>query len=100
MNFSPATPFKFWLGDRLVAAYLPGLGYTARSADDVLRALVTGTVLPGSESATVEMPDLSQVEVKPGEVCPGWAKQGLVVITGLGDTGGLAGTAEVKKKEG
>jgi hypothetical protein len=102
MNFSPTTRFKFWLGDRLVAKYMtgPGMGYTARSADDVLRALVTGTVLPGSESATVEMPDLSQVEVKPGEVCPGWAKQGLVVITGLGDTGGLSGTAEVKKREG
>lgn len=95
MRFTPLTPFKLWFGDRLIAAYDPALSYTARETDTALRALVTGGTLPEGESATVEMPDMSQAEVKPGEACPGWAKQGLVVITGLGG-GGLSGSAAVK----
>lgn len=96
MNFTPTTPFKLWLGDRLCAAYAPEMSYTVRDNNAMLRALVMGGTLPDGEAATVEMPDLSQTEIKPGEECPGWAQQGLVVITGL-RSGGLAGTAEVKE---
>lgn len=99
MQFSPTQPFKLWREDRLVAAYQPGLTYTVREGNDMLRALVTGGPLPGGDAMTIEKPDLSQVEIKPGEECPGWLNQGLVVLTGL-KSGGFAGKAEVVKKEG
>lgn len=98
MQFTPAKPFKLWLGDKLIAAYDPTLGYSVRDGDDMLRALVHGTELPGNEAATIEMPDLSQTEIQPGEVCPGWIKQGLVVMTGM-KAGKVAGAAEVKKED-
>jgi hypothetical protein len=68
-----------------------------RKGNDWLRALVMGGPLPAGSTATVEMPDLSQTEIKPGEECPGWLKSGLVAITGLGG-GGLSGAAEVRKE--
>ena len=97
MQFTPTTPFKVWLNDRLGAAYVPGLGYSARN--ERMLALVSGGTLPGSETVTIEMPDLSQAEIKPGEECPGWLKTGLVSLTGFRPSG-VAGAAEVVKKEG
>jgi hypothetical protein len=99
MQFSPTTPFKLWLDDRLIAAYQPGLSYTVREGNDWLRALVMGGPLPGSQVTTIELPDLSQTEIQPGAECPGWLKGGFVVMTGL-RAGGLSGAAEVVKKEG
>lgn len=100
MKFSPTQPFKLWFDDRLIAAYQPGMGYTVREGNDRLRALVAGGTLPDGPVVTIEFPDLRQVEIRPGEECSGWANEGLVVITSLSAAGGLAGTAEVVKKEG
>lgn len=98
MQFTPTTPFKLWKGEAIfVANYTPGQGYTVREKNDWLRALVQGGPLPGSESATVEMPDLSQTEYRPGDECPGWLNQGLVTLTGL-TAGKVSGTAEVAKE--
>lgn len=98
MRFTPLTPFKLWLGDRLIGNYLPGGSFTVRDGNDWLRAVVLGGPLPGNEPTTIETPDLSQTETKPGEESPGLAKQGLVVITSLEASGGVAGSAEVKKE--
>ena len=97
MQFKPTHPFKLWRGDSLVADYSPDLGYQVRDGNDWLLALVAGGSLPGTQSATIEFPDLSQAEIKPGETCPGWAAGGLVVITGLAASG-VSGTAEAKKE--
>lgn len=97
MQFTPTGPFKLRRGDAFVADYQPGLTYTVRDGNDWLRALLMGGPLPGNEPATMEFPDLKLVRINPGEECPGWANEGLAVITGLG-TGGLSGTAEVKKE--
>lgn len=98
MQFTPTKNFKLWKGDRLIAAYEPGRGYTVREGNDWLRALVEGGPLPGDEPTTIEMPDLSQTEYQPGDECPGWIGQGLVTLTGF-KSGGFAGTAEVVKRE-
>lgn len=97
MQFTPVRDFKLWRGDSLVADYGPGLGYTVRDGNDWLRALVVGGPLPGNQSATIEFPDLTQVQIEPGEECPGWAKEGLVTITGLGGGSGVSGSAEAKE---
>lgn len=97
MQFTPVRDFKLWRGDSLVAEYVPESGYTVREGNDWLRALVLGEALPGTQSATIEFPDLSQVEINPGEDCPGWVKEGLVTITGLGSGSGVSGAAEAKE---
>lgn len=97
MQFSPTKEFRLWEGDRLVAHYLPECGYTIRESDDMLRALVLGGPVPCNQALYVEMPDLSQSEVKPGAEVEGWLKSGLVSITGM-KAGGTAGSAEVKKE--
>lgn len=96
MQFTPVTDFKLWRDDSLVAAYQTGLGYTVRDGNDWLHALVVGGALPGNAIATIEFPDLRQTEIKPGENCPGWANEGLVVITGLSGGSGVSGAAETK----
>src|SRR3546814_13545788 len=100
MQFSPTEPFTAWRGDRLLAAYQPGLGYTVREGNDLLRALVMGGPLPGNETITIEKAGLNtQSQIQPGEECPGWLKTGLVILTGLAATG-FSGADEVKQEIG
>lgn len=100
MQFTPTEPFTAWRGDHLLAAYQPGLGYTVREGNDLLRALVMGGPLPGNDVITIEKAEINtQSQIKPGEECPGWLAQGLVVMTGA-RASGFSGTAKVVKKEG
>lgn len=101
MKFMPSEEFSFWEEDRLVAKYIPGLSYTVRPGNERLRTLVVGGPLPGDKPVYIERQNqetraIETVEILPGAECPGWANQGLVVITDISSGGGVSGVAEVK----
>ncbi len=73
MRFWCLTPFKFWVGDKLVAEYVPGQSYTLRahSGHTTLRTMLFGGQLQGKFPVTITVSG-EETEYQPGDTVPGW----------------------------